>query len=869
MAMTGGTARLVKSEYANYGNASWKVDLYVYYKTTQDVAKNQSTVSCGMYVVVPSGATIGPWYRSSDSYVGTTGHTFNGEVPNFSGTRWLAENKSFTVNHNPDGTGKATIHWKWGVNSPWGRYVNPSGSFEITLPAIPRASTPSLSASTVQMGNNLKISISRASSSFTHTLKYTINGVSGTIATGVGTEYTWTIPKTLVQHIPNKTSATVTITCTTDGVGSKTVSFTATVPSASTPTLNIKSVQMGGKVTISTNREVSYYTHTLKYTLNGTTGIIYEGVTASYAWTVPDLVSLIPNATSGVATISCITYNGTAIVGTKTVTLTINAFPATTPTWSGEARMGQPFDISTEGKSAIYTHDITYSIGKASGTVETGTHLGTRWRIPMSLATEVLNSVTGKVSITCVTKNGTAVIGTVKKELTVYVPYETSPALGNLDIKFGDKITVSLPKRSPHYTHILTYSLGTKSLGPYSSESESHDFEIPLIWAAEIPDVTSGILSITCVTKNGTATVGTSTSTFKVKVPDNDETRPKFTMSFKPVHSLASAFDNVFVQGKSKVEVTFDASSEYANISAYAFSVDGITKGGNPATSEIITSSGDIKVTGVVVDSRGYSRTIEETILVASYSAPRLAPTSGNHAVVCTRAHSDGIIATTGEYVLIQAKPNISECFSHNKCKIYYRYKLASAASFGGWKLLSTEEINRTLDEEFIARNAYIIQLRIVDDVGEEKVYTYAIPDIAIPLHLGRGGKNAAVGQYCDYSHTEAFDIGWKTYFNGGVGNKVIFVDTSMNATGWQAGTAVDTKYPDADVSSVSHYTLFVAVVFASNQALPILCVKSGKHIVGSFDTYKIHMEYTESSNTLLLSEASNGMMFTGLYGLL
>lgn len=139
MAMTGGTAKLVKSEHPDYGNKSWTIDLYVYYKTSQDIANNRSTITVGMYVYAKY--DIGPWNSSGTSYVGTTGNTFSGAIPNFSGTRWLAENKTFTVNHNDDGSGTATIAWKWAVNSPWGRYVNPSGSFTITLPNIPRKAT--------------------------------------------------------------------------------------------------------------------------------------------------------------------------------------------------------------------------------------------------------------------------------------------------------------------------------------------------------------------------------------------------------------------------------------------------------------------------------------------------------------------------------------------------------------------------------------------------------------------------------------------------------------------------------------------------------------------------------------------------------
>lgn len=241
MAMTGGKAYLVRDVAANYGNASWKIKLYVYVKElAQSIEDNTTTLSLGMYVVTPSGYDIGPWYDSSGgSYVGTATSgtnckTFDGDIPNFSGTRWLVENKEITVTHNSDGTKTATIYWKWNVNSPWGQYVYPSGSFNHTITTIPRATTPTVSATSANMGSSITISMPRASSAFTHTLTYSMGTESGTIGEKLGTSKSWTVPYSLANAIPNAKSGTCTITCKTYSgstlIGTKTVTFTAKVP---------------------------------------------------------------------------------------------------------------------------------------------------------------------------------------------------------------------------------------------------------------------------------------------------------------------------------------------------------------------------------------------------------------------------------------------------------------------------------------------------------------------------------------------------------------------------------------------------------------------------------------------------------------
>lgn len=181
MAMTGGTAKLVKT-----GTPSgWpdSVKLYVYYKQTQNVERNETVLSLGMYITIPSGWNIGQWDDFNGSYIGTATSgdnckSFVGTVPaKTSGTRWLVENKDITVKHDDDGTKKVTIYWKWGVNSPWGGFTNPSGAFTIDLVTIPRASAIA-SASAVTLGNSCNVKWTPHSASFYYILKFQMGNTS-------------------------------------------------------------------------------------------------------------------------------------------------------------------------------------------------------------------------------------------------------------------------------------------------------------------------------------------------------------------------------------------------------------------------------------------------------------------------------------------------------------------------------------------------------------------------------------------------------------------------------------------------------------------------------------------------------------------
>ena len=100
----------------------------------------------------------------------------------------------------------------------------------------------------------------------------------------------------------------------------------------SQPTVSPSSVNLGSAVTISTNRQSSALTHTLTYSFGSASGTIASGVGASYSWTPPlSLASQIPNATSGVCTITCYTYSGGTLTGTRSCSVTLNVPASVVP----------------------------------------------------------------------------------------------------------------------------------------------------------------------------------------------------------------------------------------------------------------------------------------------------------------------------------------------------------------------------------------------------------------------------------------------------------------------------------------------------------------------------------------------------------
>lgn len=210
---------------------------------TVDVANNTSPVSVTVNFYRTN---IGyETYGSGTVYCKINGVTYSASVTSSQKITSGGINlfsKTITIPHNADGS--KTIYVSAWINHS--QVTSSEQGFNVTLATIPRATTPTLSASTFDMGGSVTISTPRASSSFTHTLTYQFGSLSGTIATGVATSRTWTVPLTLANAIPNATSGTGSITCQTYNgstlIGSKSVTFTAKVPSSVVPSISSVSI---------------------------------------------------------------------------------------------------------------------------------------------------------------------------------------------------------------------------------------------------------------------------------------------------------------------------------------------------------------------------------------------------------------------------------------------------------------------------------------------------------------------------------------------------------------------------------------------------------------------------------------------------
>ena len=215
-------------------------------QNSQSVAKNTSNVTVSVRV-----------YRTNTGYTtygtGTVYCTINGTQyteaitsdDKITSSGITLFSKTLNITHNADGT--KTLATSARITHD--QFSSSSQSYSQDLTTIPRATTPTLSATSVNMGASVTINMARASSSFDHTLTYSFGSASGTIGSDLATSKAWEVPLSLASQIPNGTSGTCTITCKTYNgstlIGTKTVSLTLKVPSSVVPTISALTVSEG------------------------------------------------------------------------------------------------------------------------------------------------------------------------------------------------------------------------------------------------------------------------------------------------------------------------------------------------------------------------------------------------------------------------------------------------------------------------------------------------------------------------------------------------------------------------------------------------------------------------------------------------
>lgn len=254
-----------------------------------------------------------------------------------------------------------------------------------------------------------------------------------------GTHLLNTVTKTVSHNSDGTKSLTISavfyIRATISGTyyNSITASATITLDSiARASTVSATSVNMGATSAISIARASSAFTHTLTYTFGSASGTIATKTTAtSLSWTPPmTLANQIPNSVSGTCTITCSTYNGNTLIGSKSCTLTLSVPSSVRPTVT--ALLGSRVDGDVPSSWGIYVQSkskCSLSIYSPSGsygsTIKSYSISGGGYSATASTMTTGFLNYSGSITFTAtVTDSRGRVSAPVTLTITVY-PYSS------------------------------------------------------------------------------------------------------------------------------------------------------------------------------------------------------------------------------------------------------------------------------------------------------------------------------------------------------------------------------------------------------------------------------------------------------------
>ena len=253
--------------------------------STPNTSANTSSITAKVYL-------NGNGYTTSSSYWSCiiNGTTVTSNKNASIGGKTLLGTRTWTVNHNDDGTASVGISFSYsnGLNSS-GTYTTKtgSGSATVRLDTIARGSSISLSRSSATIGSDsITVNITRNSSAYKHKVKLILGDTTYLLAENVDTSYTFTPSMSYCNKITTATSGTATVKVETltgtngSWIADTTKTLTLNVPSNVVPSVGISvvannqtnGVSVAGKTTFTVkpvNANGSYGSTITSYSITG------------------------------------------------------------------------------------------------------------------------------------------------------------------------------------------------------------------------------------------------------------------------------------------------------------------------------------------------------------------------------------------------------------------------------------------------------------------------------------------------------------------------------------------------------------------------------------------------------------------------
>ena len=413
----------------------------------------------------------------------------------------------------------------------------------------------------------------------------------------------------------------------------------------------------------------------------------------------------------------------------KKITLTINGTP-----YSGTCTVG----ISGGETLKLYSATVSNINHNSDGSKS----------ISIACTLNIAVTLSGSY-VSSVSASGTAALTTIARKSTL--------SASNGTLGTAQDLTVS--RKDSGFTHTITYKCGSTS-GTVCTKSSSTtiSFTPPLSLASQNTTGTTVSIVFTITTYNSSGTsLGSNTKTITCSIPSTVVPTASFTVE-DALGYLATY--GGYIQNKSQFAIKVTANGVYSStIKSYKVVANGKTYTTASVTTGAITSSGTLKITVTVTDSRGRTATVSKKVTVLAYSSPKIS------SLAVKRTNSSGVASSSGEYLTATFKATVSSLNNKNTVTYVLKYKKKSETEYTSVALTAIEDnYSVTYSTIFEAEkdSSYDVIIVATDAFDSIKKSGTGAP-VNKTFSFFKKGMGVAFGKIAELAGY--VDIGWKIIF--------------------------------------------------------------------------------------------------------
>ncbi|WP_262315212.1 DUF859 domain-containing protein [Lacticaseibacillus parakribbianus] len=356
----------------------------------------------------------------------------------------------------------------------------------------------------------------------------------------------------------------------------------------------------------------------------------------------------------------------------------------------------------------------------------------------ITTSTDTINHTStgvGKLAITFSISMGIAWSGVTVPTCNVATKYfalTTIPRQSTMSsvasTSLGSPVTMTITAHSSSYTHVIDARFGSTIIQTWKDlkagkQSLTFNSSATSAITAKMGTVTSVQIDWVMSTHSGTTQIGSmATAKSTVSLPSSELAPTVGTISVSEANSEATSRFTAgsYVQNVSQLRLSVSGSSAThgATIKSTTISFEGKTYSSG-STSDVISGSGNLKVTATVTDSRGQSASKSITVLVTAYQPPQVIT------AIATRSNSSGGFVTDGQYcsvVYSVASSDLPLINGKNTLTLNFSRQEAGATSFTQVRTILVPDVKgegtAVLGDGYDGTKDYTIKLVATDAAG-------------------------------------------------------------------------------------------------------------------------------------------------------